>query len=446
MFKWAFIIVLFMGGGLMSLEDKNIKELLCECIEESGGVGAAVAVIDQGKISYFTYGNKADGEPVTLDTVFDIGSITKVFTTFLLKDLEVRGELNLHDLAELPGVRIPEKITLFHLATHSSGLPRLPDNFHPQDMTNPYVDYTLENLVAFLNGYALTREPGAQVEYSNVGTALLGTLLCRKTGKSYEQLVQERLLKPLGMDHSAITLTPEMQRQYATGYHLKKATPHWDIHEPWEGTGALRSTIQDMAKFLAANMGNSPLSGLLQACHQKQLPAGPDINIGLGWFISKEMIIWHNGGTGGFRSYLGFNPHTGQGVVILSNSSEDWPDEFAQCLLDPSYKKTKIDQALANNPEYMQQFVGSYEATLHLPEYGSKQNLEITLYGNLLASALSGGEVGMLYPIEKGVFGIKGFPQGRVRFEFDALGQVAKVTALLEDGTLIWEAVPKNEN
>ncbi len=427
-------IIFLMCSNFLFAEDSMLREF----IEESGAVGAAVAVIDHGKVEYYTY-----GESITEDTVFDLGSITKVFTTLLLKDLEKKGILSLQDLAELPGVKMPGKITLFHLATHSSGLPRLPDNFHPKNYANPYADYNFQDLCSFLNGYTLPRGPGEQVEYSNVGMGLLGIILCQKTGKSFETLLSESIFKPIGMEHSAILLTPEMSKKYATGYHMKKAVPNWDFPEHWAGAGAIHSTIKDMAKFLAANMGNSPMTDLLQECHQKQLPMGPGVDIGLGWILTDDNdLIWHNGGTGGFRSYLGFNAKTQKGVVILSNSSEDWPDDYALCLLDPNHKRVQINKLLANDTAYMSRFVGNYDARILISADSANQNLEITLYGTLLATSLSGGEVGMLYPIEEGVFGIKGFSGGIVRFEFDEDGKVSKVTALF-DGTILWEAFPK---
>jgi hypothetical protein len=159
---------------------------------------------------------------------------------------------------------------------------------------------------------------------------------------------------------------------------------------------------------------------------------------------NQSEIIWHSGGTGGFRSYLGFNPKTERGIVILSNSTEDWPDELGMVLLDPDYKLPYIDKTLANNADYLNKFARSYEATLSkdLPT----QDLQITVYGKLLASKLSGGECGMLYSESYGVFGVKGFPDGKVHFSFDEEGNVSKVQALLTNGTILWEAVPRSGN
>lgn len=151
--------------------------------------------------------------------------------------------------------------------------------------------------------------------------------------------------------------------------------------------------------------------------------------------------IWHNGGTGGFRSYLGFNPKTQKGVVVLSNSTADWPDEFGSVILDPNYQRPIVDRTLANDPAYLNKFVGCFGIVF--PDDLSNQQLQISVFGKLLASALSGGEVGMLYPESHGVFGVKGFPDGIVYFSFDDSGNISNVEArLISNGTILWKAIP----
>ena len=231
-----------------------------------------------------------------------------------------------------------QKISIRHLATHHSGLPCIPNNFHPKDSMNPYEDYKVYDLYQFLSHYDLERPPGEQFEYSNLGMGLLGHLLAQQTPYSYEELVINSICNEIGMDNTRITLTPEMEKLFATGYHHQQEVKHWDISS-LAGCGALRSNIKDMAQFLRANMGliDSPLTELLQKCQIQQFSLGSN-GIGLGWIIlpsNNGNIIWHNGGTGGFRAFLGFNPETQKGVVILSNSTEDFPDELALRLIDP---------------------------------------------------------------------------------------------------------------
>ena len=432
----------------------DIQTLLQEYVDDSGAVGASVGLVDQGTIKFFSYGKKSvDGnEAISRDTVFEIGSITKVFTTLALMDMAAKGEVQLDDPIEkyLPGIKVPEfegkKITLRYLAAHTSGIPRMPDNFDPKNPANPYEDYTVECLYDYLSRCTLTRSPGESFEYSNIGMGLLGHILSLQSGKPYEELIQNLIVKDLEMPTTSIALTAEMASNFAVGHHLQQEVGYWDI-PALAGAGALRSNIKDMVKFLAANMGlgSTPVANLLQQCHQKQYAPAPTFAVGLGWMLSSSNdaeLIWHNGGTGGFRSYLGFNPKTQKGVVILSNSTEDWPDELGLLLLDPDYKRPLVDKALANDSDYLNKFAGSYEATL--PGDLPKQELQLAVFGKLLGSMLSGGEVGMLYPESYGVFGVKGFPDGKVYFSFDEQKNVSKVEARLSStGMVLWEAIPR---
>lgn len=435
----------------------NIQNLLQEYLEDNRTPGAAVALIDHGKIQFFCSGNMAiDGNPVTEDTIFEIGSITKVFTTLALVDMMNKGKVQLDDPIEkyLPGVKIPEldgkKITLRHLATHTSGMPRLPENFDLEDRSNPYANYSLENLYEFLNQHVLQRAPGAQFEYSNVGMGLLGHILPLVANKSYEELIFDTISSKLAMENTGIIVTPQMQKRFAEGHQSDQKVKHWDFQQSMVGCGSLRSSIKDMSQFLAANMGllSSPISNLLRQCQEQQYEPIPQMGVGLGWMLNQcdtdTKIIWHNGGTGGFRSYLGFDPIRQKGVVILANSGGDWPDEFGSVLLDPTYQKPSIDKSLAKDSDYLNKFVGSYHATVFVTPDQPNQSLKIGVYGTRLYTELTCGEIGMLYPEKFGVFGVQGFPDGKIHFDFDENGNVTKVQAiLLSNGTVIWEAIPK---
>lgn len=355
--------------------DQYIRDILIKRIDtDKQGVGIVVGVIEPKGRRIVSYGRRAAGDarPLDGDTVFEIGSITKVFTALLLADMVRRGEVALTDpiTKYLPAdAQVPERngraITLEDLATHMSGLPRMPSNFAPKDPTNPYADYGLDRLTQFLGSYTLTRDPGAQYEYSNLGGGLLGTLLARRAGMNYEALVEARITGPLGMKNTRLMLSPDMKARMATGHNGQlTAAANWDFPADTSalgGAGGLRSTANDMLLFLAANMNalaatassgaaeassgtaaassgaagaisdaatNAPAS-LLAAMASLPLnrrPTGnPGLDMALGWHIVKapgdREIIWHNGGTGGFRSYLGIDRANGLGVVLLSNTS-----------------------------------------------------------------------------------------------------------------------------
>ena len=367
--------------------DADIRRMLVERIDtHRQSVGIVVGVIEPSGRRMIAYGSRAKGNARPLDgeTVFEIGSITKVFTSLLLADAVRRGEVTLTDpVAKYlpPEVRVPERggraITLVDLSTHTSGLPRLPDNFQPKDGSNPYADYSVEQLYQFLSTYTLPRDIGAQYEYSNLGAGLLGHALARHAGMSYEALVRARVLEPLGMHHTAITLTSEMQNGLATGHSAAlEPVPMWDL-STLAGAGAIRSTTNDMLTFLAAALGDtgSPLGPAFDAMTATRRPGSmPAHQAALGWQVLKSgdrEIVWHNGGTAGFRTWAGYDASARTGVVVLSNTGTlAGPDDIGLHLLNPALPlmqkfppppKTHIETRV--DPSVFDRYVGRYQLT-----------------------------------------------------------------------------------
>ncbi len=316
--------------------DTEIRDLLIERIDaQKQSVGIVIGVIESTGSRIISHGSLAKDDQRSPDenSVFEIGSVTKVFTALLLADMAQQGELALTDPVGkyLPwSVRMPERsgrqITLLDLATHTSGLPRLPSNLKPKDRTNPYAGYSVEHLYQFLSSYKLPRDIGSRYEYSNLGGGLLGHVLAHRAATDYETLVRTRICAPLHMNSTGITLSPEMKFRTATGYNAAlKPVPMWDL-PTLAGAGALRSNAVDLLKFLAANLGytNSLLAGAMSAMLAIRRPTGNQgSEVALGWHALKRdtrEILWHNGGTGGFRSFLGFDPTNGVGIVALSNA------------------------------------------------------------------------------------------------------------------------------
>ena len=292
--------------------------------------GAAVGLIDSDGRRVFGYGvAKSGGSAPDGKTVFEIGSITKTFTATLLAEMVRCGEVKLERPVKelLPAeTLVPEKdgvqITLLDLAMQRSGLPRMPDNFHPADPMNPYVDYTPQSLYEALASIKLSRKPGERYEYSNLGVGLLGHALSAKARKSYEQLLVERICTPLGMNDTRITLDERLRSRLAAAHMGEWVAPGWDF-DALAGAGAIRSTVDDMLTYLAAEAGlvDSPLSEAMKMTRQRRADAGEDADIGLAWHIGKRTgALWHNGGTGGYSSFAAFVPATKVGVVILVNS------------------------------------------------------------------------------------------------------------------------------
>jgi hypothetical protein len=219
----------------------------------------------------------------------------------------------------------------------------------------------------------LTRDIGSQYEYSNLGVGLLGHVLARRAGTDYEALVTSRISLPLEMRSTRIALTPEMKARLAVGHNDQlKAVPNWDF-QALAGCGALRSSANDLLAFLAANLGytKSPLAPAMAAMLKVRRPAGaPGLEIALGWHIftaKGNEIVWHNGGTYGYRSFVGYEPKTSAGVVVLSNTfTAAGIDDIGLHLLDAQRPLIKLRAAkerkeAAVDPKLFDGFVGRYQ-------------------------------------------------------------------------------------
>lgn len=389
---------------------EDVKETIRFRVDHRYNVGIIVGVVSPSGTQYYSYGKTAlsGNQTPNEDTIFEIGSFTKVFTSVLLADMVERGAVAFDDPIEkhLPsGVQAPKRngqsITLVHLATHTSGLPRMPNNLTPANLGNPYADYSVEQMYDFLSKHTLNRDIGAQHEYSNYGMGLLGHILALRSGRSYEELVKQRVTNELGMPDTGITLTPEMRDRLAKGYSGGIEVANWDI-PTLAGTGALRSTARDMLTFLAANMDlkESRLYSAMRTTHKPRHEAGSsNVHIGLGWHIvtsGDHEVVWHNGGTGGYWSFAGFERAEQKGVVVLTNTNQSI-DDIGRHLFDPNYplreiqalaKPVKVelalDEKLPTGKEIMERCIkciGGYEALAKLNNRLIKGTMEIKQMG-----------------------------------------------------------------
>jgi len=361
------------------LSNDEIRDIIVKRIDhQKQALGIVAGVIEPAGRRVVAYGKLAKDNPRTLDgdTIFEIGSVSKVFTSLLLADMVSRNEVALEDPAAkyLPEhVRMPERggksITLLDLSTHRSGLPRLPANLKPNDPRNPYADYSVDDLYQFLSGYTLPRDPGAEFEYSNLGGGLLGHLLAYRAGTDYENLIKIRITRPLGMPDTGITLSSSMQQRMSTGHNAMLApAANWDL-PTLAGAGALRSSANDMLTFLEAFLGyrETPLAPATKAMLEVRHRVGnTQFEIGLGWSIIGD-IAWHDGGTGGFRSFVGYDPKARTGVVVLSNASTlTGVDDIALHLLNPKVPLASLDPPKQHNeipvdPGLLDCYTGRYQ-------------------------------------------------------------------------------------
>ena len=343
MTKWIPVHALSGGhaafGDVPAPSEAELRKILAQRIdEERQSVGVVVGLLESTGRRLVSHGEleRGDPRPLTGDTVFEIGSVTKVFTALLLMDMVERGQVALSDPVALylpDGVTVPQRkgrqITLQDLASHRSALPRLPSNFLPRDRSNPYADYGVDQLYEFLSSYELSRDIDSKIEYSNLGYGLLGHALERRAGLDYESLVRTRILDPLGMSTTRIALTAEMKTRLASGHDSKlERVGNWDL-STFAGAGALRSTANDLMTFLDAQLDDtaSLLRDAMTAMLRVPNPTGRESAVG--WQVvtldgrftrDSHRIVWMSGGTGGYLSFCGFEPVARTGVVVLANA------------------------------------------------------------------------------------------------------------------------------
>ena len=429
----ALLVVGMLAGATAQTlpDDAAVRAILAQRIAQKQGMGFAVVLVDAAGTRILTAGLvQRGGAPVAADTEIEIGSITKTFTSLLLAQRVVAGTLTLDTpVARLlpegaPGLaRNGKPVTLGELATHTSGLSRLPPNMAPADRTDPYADYDGARLVAALAGTPLPQEPPAPYAYSNYGAGLLGYVLTYRDG-GYAKVVRERILVPLAMIDTAVALTAAQRERAATGHDSGlERVPDWTF-DALAGAGALRSTANDMAKYLRAAM--DPAAGPLgPAFRLAETPRsdgpGPATRVGLAWHVTTRdgrTITWHNGGTAGFSSMLAFDADRREGVVVLGNAQIS-VDDIAFHLLDPGRPLAAprvARTAVTLDAPALDRVAGSYELA---PGFV----LKVWREGNRMLAQATGQGTAEVFPESEYAFFYK-VVDAQLAFTRDAAGNV----------------------
>lgn len=303
-----------------------------------------IGVTQRGQRAVLGFGRVAATNSVLPDarTMFEVGSVTKVFTALALARLELDGKLKLTDtLREVLPEKVAlaksiEAVTLMHLATHTAGLPRLPSNLDASaaNLANPYAKYRTEDLQQYLAGAKVNNPAGALMDYSNVGFAVLGQALSPKAGQSYEALLRSSVLDPLGLTDTVIQLSPDQRTRLTPGHSPKgEVVPGWDF-DAFAPAGALQSNAADLLTFIEANLADADTSvGRILARARQLHKVGEAGELPLGWQRQQDFqtgleICWHNGGTGGYASMIAFCRKPQLGVVVLSNHGDVMAGKF----------------------------------------------------------------------------------------------------------------------
>ena len=308
--------------------DAAIERLGAGAVERDA-LGLSIAVRTPDRTVVRGFGRvrfDGDGAPDG-DTIYEIGSISKVFTGLLLATAIERGVAGIDDpiLRHVPdGVSVCDDeapILLRHLTTHTSGLVRVPPNMMPSSMNDPYADYSDELLHEFLADFVLESDPGDQYAYSNLAVGLLGNLMARAHGDaSYEAALRARIFTPLELSDTTVKMTDRLDERFAAA-----AGPNHHEAHPWEfdalaGCGSIRASVNELIKFGEANLSpdSTPIAAALRRSHEP-LFGGPP-KVAYGWhFADDERILWHNGQTGGYHGWLSVDRAAGVVVAILSN-------------------------------------------------------------------------------------------------------------------------------
>ena len=321
---------------------QRIQEYGNDYLSKRPHAGLIIGVIQQDRTETYSFGKlgqKISKAPDS-DTVFEIGSITKVLTALTTQRLVDQGELNWEGTVRdsmPPAIELApvfSEMTLAQLATHHSGLPKIPDNLELEsiDVQNPYQGYGTNDLNVFLASYKPSNAPGRKMAYSNLGFSLLGYVCELAAGKPYSEAVDELVFQPLRMTNTTFHV-PTSENTAIPHDTEGKEVPHWD----WQvigGAGAFKSTAADMLKFLAANLHptNTPIAEALVEC-QKERARSLVGDMGYGWNLTSTLqgeldFTWHNGGTGGFVSFIGLDQKHTNAVVMLSNSGDAMKGDF----------------------------------------------------------------------------------------------------------------------
>lgn len=386
-------LILLLAGGLLpgllwaSVLQPEQEKWIQNHLESGDLMGLVIANINNGAITYRAFGriSVADPRAPSATSQFEIGSISKVFTNLLLAEMVAKGALEYTTtLAELlPDLEFGNpavgRITLLELATHSSGLPRLPANMTQANPADPYADYDAKALLEALTTVRMDQKLSKTYSYSNFGVGLLGYLLGRVDGRGYFQALKAYVLTPLGMKNTTMKDTAAL----VPGHRDGKLTANWHF-KALAGAGALRSSALELTRLFSPWL--SPQDAVLKhnaaadlAVINPQRDAGAVTEV---WHTAgegKARVYWHNGGTGGYRSYAGFNPTSREAWIVLSNTDFEI-DGFARQLVSlPRIQARSTPLESADNlSEYQGYFAVTPDFVLHVFEQQGELQVQAT--------------------------------------------------------------------
>jgi len=419
--------------------EQRVDELAEMLVDAEFTPGIVVGVLREGKPWVKGYGTTAPGTETRPDgkTLYEIGSISKVFTGILLSDAVQRGLVELEDplTKHLPeGVtlnnRRREPVRLIHLTTHTSGFQRDATQLPSWGTPDPFSAATPERIYAVLAENKILRAPGKAYAYSNLAAGLLGHVMELVNESGYEELLTSRICTPLGLPDTRITLSTEQRTRFAPAYgEGGKPRSEWTF-DALVGCGGIRSTVDDLLQFARMNLGaiagqEFALADTLTAAHELHHEFKSGGGVALGWHIEPGgRSIWHNGGTGGYRAYLAIDPVERVAVAVLANTTTPNVDVVGlgvlAALRGEEFKAPRYEIPAEIAGEVLAQHAGRYQLN-------PKLVFTITHEPRGLFAQLTGQGDLRIYPIDEDHFFYRAV-DARITFERDDEG---KTTALV---------------
>lgn len=447
----CFSVLLLLQGCQTDPYQDKVSELAKPYLEHEYLVGVSVGILTpDGQYSYHFGETRRGGAAPDDQTLYEIGSITKTMTGLLLADGVTRG---LYDIdAPVQGLlandtEIDKRITLRRLSTHTSGLQRIPSNMFPYDPRDPYASYTEERLLTYLRKPNMLSEPGEEAAYSNIGVGLLGYALAKQAGISFEDLIEQRVFKPLAMHDTTIALS-DRHRTHMAQPHNGDGDPDHLWHLPTlAGAGGVRSNVRDMLTYAAAQLhpDSTPLTKAIRLSQSEQnRPDEAAFNdpMGLGWFIVDHgTALAHDGGTGGFATMLKVSLKDQTAVVLLANTSSKYAGVLAkqvsQLVADQVIDPVDLPKTVSVPEEVLEGYAGRYT----LLDLGF---VEIEYDAGKLYSKQANQNRTRLFAEGDDSFRYRTV-QGTVQFKRDEMGKVTHLVMTQNGQAFICPYVPETE-
>lgn len=392
-----------------------LEEIIKERVKKRTPPGVIFCKVERHGTEYFSYGvNSLDGEQVPdSDTIFEIGSNTKVIVALLFTRLEELGFFSLTDpIRDYLPVTVPlpardnTPISFLDILTHTSALPRMPPNFDFKNVTRSFAEYGVDDLYVGLEQLSLDWEIGSSYVYSNLGYGLLGHIVEQITDQNLDELLDKYVCKPLAMNSTRFGVG-ERVHNVATPHQGERPVPLLKFGV-LGAAGGLTSSAKDMSKFLSNNLGvlDSELSSAIKKTQQMHYQESAIFGLGIGWHIQQRNglnIVWHRGETHGQTSFIAFDRQVETGIIMLSNSAfSGCCSDLALSQIDPQTIPTEHEpHAVLNLPlASLRRLEGEYELDAAI-------TFSISAKENYLNVKVTGQAGGLMYPVEPNQFETK---------------------------------------